>query len=309
MDRNPYLVSAGGSSVASRVFPTLSTFGAILGPFGFVIVGAIFADLFVNHAHQGDVIAASIAVALLGFVGGFAWIWVAIHRSATGLGEAEALALAGDPRAKTIPHMTLARVFRNDLRLRALYVLGLLAERVGDFAEAADLFTRAGKAIPAGGMGTRAIKRAPLMCLGHAAFCNAAAGDLALSAVQLREAHVRIPSMYQAGVFDALFDDSAYMGSASLAGNLNKIEERRDPRAMVALAGALLAFKNGHFRECVDAASAEDGMLRQNLMPHEGELVEALKTDAIARLAGGEYRAGATTSLSPWAQKARGARA
>jgi len=303
---NRYLVTTSGGRTGSRVLPTLLTFGGLVGPFFLFGLFGVVSDTFVNGAHQGDVLAVGLVASIALFVGTVVLVWVWLFRSTGKLREAEALALSGDVHAKEGAHYALARVFRTDVRLRAFYVLGLLAERLGDFADAADLFTRAGKALPVT-LGTRAGKRIPLMCLGHGAFCHAAAGNLPVATAQLQEAHRRIPNVYTQGIFESLMDDSAYLGSASMAGNLNEIEARRDPRAMVALAGALLAFRNGHYRACVDAVAAEDGMLRQNLMPHEGELVESLKAEAVAKLAGGEYRSGAAASpLSEWAARARG---
>lgn len=304
--QNRYLVTSSGSNVGSRALPSLITFGGLFGPFVVFAAIATFAEAFVNGAHQAEVMAGGALFAVLAFftVLGFVWFW--IFRSADRLREAEALALAGDPRAKELSHYALVRVFRGDYRARAFYNLGLLAERHGDFAEALDLFTRARGALPMFAV-TRAAKRMSLMCQGHAAFSAAAVGDGARAGAALAEAHKAIPTLYRSGVFDAFFDDSHMgLGAASMNRTLDEVEARRDPRAMVAFAGALLAYKNGHFRQCVDAASAEEGMLRANLMPHEGELIEWLKVVALAKLSGGEYRASTTAPLSPWAEKARG---
>lgn len=304
--QNRYLVTSSGSNVGSRVLPSLITFGGLFGPFVVFAGIATFAEAFVNGAHQAEVVAGGALFAVLAFftVLGFVWFW--IFRSADRLREAERLALAGDPRAKELAHYALVRVFRGDYRARAFYDLGLLAERHGDFGEALDLFTRARGALPLFAA-TRAAKRMSLMCQGHAAFAAAAVGDGARAGAALSEAHKAIPTLYRSGVFDAFFDDSHMgLGAASMNRMLDEVEARRDPRAMVAFAGALLAYKNGHYRQCVDAASAEEGMLRANLMPHEGELIEWLKVVALAKLAGGEYRASTTAPLSPWAEKARG---
>ena len=303
--QNRYLVTAAGSRVGSRVGPALLTIGGLTAPFFLFVAAGIFSDNFVNHAHQGDVLAVAALLGVGVFVAVVVLVWVWLFRSTGKLRAAEALALMGDPSAKEGAHYALRRVFRADVRLRAFYVLGLLAERLGDFAEAADLFTRAGTSVPT--TLTRAGKRLPLMCLGHASLCHAAAGELPAATIKLQEAHRRIPGVYTQGFLEPLMDDSAYLGAASMSGNLNEIEARRDPRAMVALAGALLAFKNGHYRQCIDAASAEDGMFRLNLMAHEGELLEAIKAESLTKLGGGEYRGGSVAApLSEWAAKARG---
>lgn len=305
--QNRYLVTSSGSNVGSRVLPSLLTFGGLLGPFFVFGAVASFSTAFVNYAHQDEVIAGGALFAVVAFFAVLGLVWFWIFRSADRLRESERLALAGDMRAKELAHYALVRVFRGDYRSRAFYNLGLLAERHGDFAEALDLFTRARGALPVFAA-TRAAKRMSLMCQGHAAFTAAAVGDVARAGAALGEAHKAIPTLYTSGVFDAFFDDSHMgLGAASMNRTLDEVEQRRDPRAMVAFAGALLAYKNGHFRQCVDAASAEEGMLRANLMPHEGELLEWLKVVALAKLSGGEYRASTTAPLSPWAEKARGA--
>lgn len=287
--------------------PALLTFGGLVAPWGVFVMAGIFSDLFVNSAHQGDVLGVALLFAVAAFFGMIVTMWVWIFRSATKLRQAEALALAGDDHAREAAHYTLRRVFRSDARLRAFYTLGLLAERRGDFAEAQDLFGRASRSVPALLHG-RAGRRTPVMCLGHASFCQAAAGMIRESGMSLAEAHRRIPALYVAGTFDQLVDTGPDLGALSVNRSLDEIETRRDPRAMVALAGALLAFKNGHYRQCVDAASSEDGMLRQNLMPHEGELIESLKAEALAKLAGGEYRGSGvavSAGASEWVARAR----
>ncbi len=304
--KNRYLVTPSGSTVGTRFLPALISFGWFLGAWGLFVVAGIVSDTYVNSAHRGDVLAVAFLFALASTLVSVVLMWFWIFRSAKKLREAEPLALVGDDRAREAAHYTLVRVFRADARLRAFYTLGLLAERRGDFGEAQDLFVRARQSVPSM-LSTRAGRRIPIMCLGHVAFCQAAAGMTRESGMALAEAHRRIPSLYVQGMFDGLLDDSAWGGAASMNRALDEIEARRDPRAMVALAGALLAFKNGHFRQCVDAASGEDAMLRQNLMAHEGELIESLKSEALAKLAGGEYRGSAAgAQTSEWVALARG---
>ena len=306
--KNRYLLGPSGAALGSRLLPAALTFGGLLGPWVFFAAVGIFSDLFVNYAHKEEVLGVGIVVALVAFFAIVAAMWVWIFRGASKLRQAEPYALAGDDRAREAAHYTLRRVFRGDARLRAFYTLGLLAERRGDFAEAEDLFARACQAVPMG-LATRQRTRITTLALGHLSFCRAASNQAELCAQSLAEAHRRIPTLYVQGALDGLFDDSVWGGMGAMSPNrtVDEIEARRDPRAMVALAGALLAFKNGHYRQCVDAASAEDGMLRHNLLPHEGELIELVKAESLAKLSGGEYRGSAmATSASEWVARARG---
>jgi hypothetical protein len=300
---NRYLVGSNGGAVGSRLPAILVTFGGLLGgPFLFV-AGGIASETFVNRAHRDDVLGGSMLAALSVFFATGILLVVWIVSSSRRLREAEPLALAGDLAAGDLARFPLPRVFRPDVRIRAFYTLGLLAERRGDFPEAADLFARARDLRPMV-LGTPQARRAMVMVLGHLSFCQAAAGQLAASGQTLAAVHTMLPRMGPGGAFAFLVDDSMWLGPVSTT-TMYDVEPRRDARAMVVLAGALLAYKNGHYRACVDAAGPEVAMLRQNLLPDEGALYERVTAESLARLSGGEYRGGGPSGTgNAWGDKA-----
>jgi hypothetical protein len=300
--KNRYLVGPSGRAVGSRVPAALATFGGLLGGPLLFVIGGLSTETFVNRAHRDDVLGGSMLAALFLFFATGITLVVWIVSSSRRLREAEPLALAGDLAAGDLARYPLPRVFRPDVRIRAFYTLGLLAERRGDFVEAADLFARARDLRPMV-LGTEKARRAMVMVLGHLAFCQAAAGRLTAAGQSLTAVHTMLPRMGP-GAFGFLVDDSMWLGPVSTT-TMYDVEPRRDARAMVVLAGALLAFKNGHYRACVDAAGPEVAMLRQNLLPDEGALYERVSAEALARLSGGEYRGGGPSgSGNAWADAA-----
>ena len=301
--KNRYLVGSSGRVVGSRVPAALLTFGGLLGgPVLFVMAG-ISTETFVNRAHRDDVLGGSMLAALFLFFATGVTLVVWIVSSSRRLREAEPLALMGDMAAGDLARYPLPRVFRPDIRIRAFYTLGLLAERRGDFPEAVDLFARARDLRPMV-LGTEKARRAMVMVLGHLAFCQAAAGQLTAAGQTLAAVHTMLPRMGAGAALAFLVDDSMWLGPVSTT-TMYDVEPRRDARAMVVLAGALLAFKNGHYRACVDAAGPEVAMLRRNLLPDEGALYERVTAESLARLAGGEYRGGGPSGTgSAWADKA-----
>ncbi len=301
--KNRYLVGPSGRIVGSRLPAALMTFGGLLGGPVLFVIGGISTETFVNRAHRDDVLGGSMLAALFLFFATGVTLVVWIVSSSRRLREAEPLALAGDMAAADLARYPLPRVFRPDIRIRAFYTLGLLAERRGDFVEAAELFALARDLRPMV-LGTEKARRAMVMVLGHLAFCQAAAGQLSAAGQSLAAVHTMLPRMGAGGAFAFLVDDSMWLGPVSTT-TIYDVEPRRDARAMVVLAGALLAFKNGHYRACVDAAGPEVAMLRQNLLPDEGALYERVTAESLARLSGGEYRGGGPSGTgNEWGDKA-----
>ncbi len=308
--KNRYLVKASGRRVGSRVGPSLMFFGGLLGV---PLLGALMVVLGAE-AELPLLAALGVMLGLVAFVGSVVLQWVFIFGAASRLRQGEAAVLRGDTGAATaLAHYALERVFRADFRMRAFYTLGLAAERAGHFVEAAELFALAERGLPA--MLARVHEtRARALCSSHAAFCLAAAGSIPEAASALGRAHALLPQVGRAGTFDGLLDDRAWgVGAASMNTTVSEIEQRRDVRAVTTLAGALLAFKNGHYPSALDAFAMEGELLRWHTQPHEQALLSRIEREALARIGGGQYRGGAIVAQpdnlqDSWARAALGER-
>lgn len=291
---SPYLTTPGGRKLASRTWPALRLFGGLLG--GPVVMGlfialgaALDAPWLVAAAGLGILVVILVSVVLQ---------WMAIFGSASRLRRAEASLLVRDGADRTAEAVTLAqwaleRVFRSDLRMRALYTLALVAERRADFAEAARLFQLAEGALPTFA-GLSHATRLRALTAAHAAFSVAAIGDLPSAGALLARAHRQLPNLGRTGLLEGLDDVS--MGPLSINATLNEIEARRDPRAVAILAGALLAYRAREPQRALDAFTGEAQLLAFHTLPHEQLFLKRLEAACIAALGGAQYRGAAIVS-------------
>jgi hypothetical protein len=293
---SPYLTTPGGRQLASRAWPAIRLFGGLIG--GPVVMGlcialgaALDAPWLVVSGGFGVLIVVLVSVALQ---------WVAIFGSASRLRRAEAALLARDGADRTSEAVTLAqwaleRVFRSDLRMRALYTLALVAERRADFTEAACLFHFAEQALPAFAGRSHATRLRALIAA-HTSFCLAAVGDVGGGGAWLARAHHHLPNLGRTGLLEGL--DDVAMGPLSINATLNEIEARRDPRAVAILAGALLAYRAREPQRSLDAFTGEAQLLAFHTMPHEQLFLKRLEAACIAALGGAQYRGAAVVSES-----------
>jgi tetratricopeptide (TPR) repeat protein len=227
---------------------------------------------------------------------------VLLIRGSGAAARASAAWLAGDV-ASAVPlcQSALATVFRADVRARALHVLGLTAEANGDFLEAADLFARAEQTIPA--MTAEKYKRhARALMLSHRALALTALGRLDEADFVAR----RVSAIYATPASTALdiFTDDAAFGSFGVGAAMRDLEPGRDPRALVALASAVVLSARGMPREAVDLLARERYVLQHGLLPREKALIASVELRAGTQLGGGPMRLpGAAAPLDPWAER------
>ena len=201
-------------------------------------------------------------------------------------------ALTGNAEA-VLPaaHSALRWVFRGDIRLSAFFLVGLVAEARGDFADAAQAFDCALRAMPMGNLVVTK-RRVCGLAASHLAFCLAGAG-------RPQEAHAALMRAQQylmlgPGAFD--FMEPLNQGFTTLG----SVEPGRDPRAMAALAGVTTAYANGAHRDALDIITREGQALYYGLLPRERALVAALEHRTRASLdAAGAMRGAAELAPSP----------
>ncbi len=287
-----YLTSPRGSALESRLWPSIRLFGGLLGIpacCGGLIAVAVAVDV-------PALAALAVAILFLSVLTATVLQWVYIFGSSSRLRRAEEQVRQGNAAlAVGLAQWALARVFRSDFRTRAFYVLGLAAERAGDFADAAYLFRCAMQALPTFAGKSHAV-RLRALAASHEAFALAACGRDAEAEAALRVAHGALPLLGQRGLLEAL-DDTA-LGPLSMNATLFEIEGRRDPRAVATLAGALLAWKRRDPQRALDAFTGEAQMLSYNTLPHEQLLLARLEASSIATLGGAQYRGGAVVSAA-----------
>ncbi len=280
-----YLVTASGVSVGSRVGPAVMLFGG----FGLAVAVGVVGVAVGAELESGALVVSSLVVALLAFCATVALQWVAILSGAKGLDRATRQHLAGDSRGVLEAcHQPLRFVFRSDLRTRALYLLGLLAESNAHFDEAADLFDRAARMIPA----LAAFKwqrHARVLMLCHRAVSLVALGRVEEADVAVRQASQLFPER-PTGVFDAIADDTAF-GALGVAASLQNLEPGRDPRALLTFACAVVLEARGMPREALELLDRERASLFAGLTSRERALVARLEGRARGRLAGTPLRA------------------
>jgi hypothetical protein len=291
--RNRYLVTRSGTFVGDRTGASLAFFGPLVGSFVVGVVGGTIG----GALNSGAIVALSVLLAIVLFFGAVIMQWVFLLGGASSVARASQAALAGDTQTPIdLCHKPLARVFRADVRTRALHVLGLCAEANGDFAEAADLFDRASKMIPALAAG-KWQRHARVIMLSHRAVALVATQRLDEADMVVRTASQLFPPRAP-GAFDALTDDAAF-GAVGVAAALRDIEPGRDPRALLTLACAAVLAARGVGREAVELVERERYFLNAGLLPRERALVARIEARARGLLAGGPMRSPGVAPAQP----------
>lgn len=285
LDPNRYLLRPSGARIASRTRALLVLLGGlVIAPATLVIVGIG------AHAATGlDWLEALFgALAALTFFGSVGGIWALIFAGNRRLREAAPAAFRGDfERVRAAAHFVMLWVFRSDFQTRALYMLGLCAEARGDLLEASDLFRRALLMLPVGAAPQRRAAASALI-RGHQILALTGLGALEPAAWLLHQLHADLQRSTVQGALDALLDDGDWgLGAVSLNSVLAQLEPGRPPRALAALAGALLAVRRGHATEALDVLTREHAVLAAGTLPHERELLAAIDRSAREALAGG----------------------
>jgi hypothetical protein len=278
---NRYLRSRLGVSVGGRGFAALVFFGPM--------IGGILASVLGGAIGSG----AGAILALLGalsFVASIVGGWVFLLRGTGQVDRASHAAGAGDRATATALCLSaLTTVFRADVRIRALYTLGLCAEANGDFTEALDLFTRSLGMIPVGATPVNQ-RRARTLIQSHRALALVALGQIAEADLAVREASAQFAGFGPSGFSLGFFDDSS-MGALGVNAAVTKLEPYRDPRALLTLASALVLVSKNVPRDALDLLERERSWFGTGLMPRERVLVARIEARARAMLGGGPMRA------------------
>ncbi len=288
---NPYLPQ----NLMKRTRPLLQLlYLFIFGP-ALVITFAAMLDV-------SPVFGVLLAVAVLANVGVLLLTMIPILISMGSLRGKYPDAILGNAQA-VLPgaHSALRWIFRGDMRLSAYYLIGLVAEARGDFADAAEAFQCALRAMP---MGNLAVTRRRVcgLCASHLAFCLSGAGRPQEAAHALMQAQQYL--MLGPGAFD--FMEPLNAGFTTLG----SVEPGRDPRAMAALAGVTTAYANGAHRDALDIITREGQALSYGVLPRERAVVMALERKTRALLDGaGAMRGAAELAAAPgnndeaWAER------
>lgn len=297
---NRYLTGPSGGAILSRTRALFVLLGGLLLAPAALLIGGLAA-----HAATGIDWLESVfaALALVTFLVSIAAIWALIFAASRRLREAAPGAVHGDfERVRAAAHFVLRWVFRSDFQTRALYMLGLCAEARGDLLEASDLFRRALLMLPVGAAPQRRAAASALL-RGHQILALTGLGALDPAAALLRQLHADLQRSTTQGALDALLDDGDWgLGAVSVNSTLAQLEPGRPPRALAALAGALLAVRRGHAREALDVLAREQASLSGGTLPRERELLAAIDRSArVALSSGGPMRAlDVPAGDSPW---------
>lgn len=248
-------------------------------------------------------------LAFAAFVASPALMWMRLLKGGRLIEEAtfawqRANAFPGSPGlelAAPACHYVLREVFRADFRARAFHLLGLLAEQRGDFAEADDLFARADAALPSMAAPRRK-REVRILVAAHRALAAVALGRTREARALLERGSADLAMAGSTGLLDAL-DDSAWgFGNVSINEVLTKIEARRDPRAILGLAWALLHVAEGRPQLTLQLVQGERPVLEQGLLPRERALLDRLQAMAMTSLGPGPHRSPglAVRASDPW---------
>jgi hypothetical protein len=300
---NRYLVNSSGRFLASRTLPGVLLIGPLVGGPVVGFLGGMIGAL----VESGVLVALSSLLGAGLFLGGIIGAWVFLLSGSTDVGRAGQLWLAGDNVGPiALCQKALARVFRADVRMRAIYTLGLCAEANGDFAEAEDLFRRAFGSVPA--MAAQKWKRrGQCLMLSHCSIALVALGRLDEADAMVRTASALVPPV-PAGALDALTDDAAF-GAIGVSAALRDLEPGREPRVLLTLASAVVLAARGMAREALELVERERYFLSSGLLPRERALLENAEARGRGLLAGGPMRTpglAARTgdaSASTWAER------
>lgn len=282
--RNRYLVTTSGRFLGTRVAPAIGFFGTItcavaVGGVGMAVGAALAIDA---------VVALSFLVAFLIFCGAVISQAVFLVGGQSSVARAAQAVLMGDTVTPiALCQKALGRVFRSDVRTRALFVLGLCAEGNGDFAESADLFDRSAQMIPAFAAG-KYQRHARVLMLCHRAIALVATHREGEADVLVRQASQLFPPRAP-GVLDVFADDVAF-GGMGVSTALRDLEPGRDPRALLTLASVVVLAARGMGREAMDLIERERYFLNAGLLPRERALVARVEVRSHGLLGGGPMR-------------------
>lgn len=284
------------NSALSRPLPSRALAASILfgGLLGGPLLGGVVAAIG-GAIDEPFLVILGIAVGILAFTGVTVFAWFTIFRSSKLLDEAGLAVDVGDlARAEANARWCLTWAFRGDVRFRALYMLALGTERAGNFEAAIALFRTAEAAVP-----TMAAPKAKAYVhawtLAHTAFCHAVVGRRADAAADLAACHGELARMVGPnGLADAFFDDSGWgLGDVSMNETIMKVERKRQPRLGAALAGAMLAYRDGATGPLLQLIAAEHA---SPFLPPERALLTALALRCDAN-----YPAPQDPQLAAWA--------
>lgn len=239
---------APSHAALSRPLPSRWLASSLL--FGGLLGGPLLGGLVAAFGGAVDVpvfVGLGILLGILSFTGVTVFAWFTISRSSRLLDEAKLAVDQGDiARADANARWCLTWAFRGDVRFRALYTLALGAERAGNFEGAIALFRLAEAAVPAMAA-PKAKAYVHAWTLAHTAFCHAVVGRRPDALADLGSCHGELARMVGPnGLADAFFDDSGWgLGDVSMNETIMKVEQKRPPRVGAALAGAMLAYRDG----------------------------------------------------------------
>jgi hypothetical protein len=245
---NALALAASSSGALSRPLPSRWLASSLL--FGGLLGGSLLGGLLAAVGGAVDVpaiVVLGVTFGFLAFTGVTVFAWFTILRSSKLLDEAATAVDGGDiARADANARWCLTWAFRGDVRFRALYTLALGTERAGDFEGAIALFRQAEAAVPAMAA-PKAKAYVHAWTLAHTAFCHAVVGRRPDALADLGACHGELARMVGPnGLADAFFDDSGWgLGDVSMNETIMKVERKRPPRVGAALAGAILAYRDG----------------------------------------------------------------
>ena len=280
MRNNPYLVTTSGRLLSAESRPFLFAAPAI------AIAVPVLAFLAVG-VHAGGGLEAAACLVLLFAVG----ITIRVMRlwSRRGTKYAIAAASAWDAGCVDIAFANAQEVLslavRADIRMRALHVLGLVAEARGHFQDAEDLFRAAHAAIPMWMPIPRAT-HARVVTTAHRALALAAMGHFAEAdtSSNLAWSYVgRVERRYPPT--DALVLASRPFAALGQVFDGTRRAQRdleiaRDPLALVALASAVVLVATNRATQALDVIQRHRAVLAQGLWPREQALLAAVELRA-----------------------------
>jgi hypothetical protein len=275
----------------SRAFAAMFTFGSLLGvPFFLGAVGAVVAATASEAIGVGLILFAVLVMFVAIIV-----VWVLLLGSKSKLKSAENAINHGNfDAAVRTARFVMWTTFRADVQIVALFVLGLVAERIGAFREAAEIFRRALDMVPTFAAAAPR-RRIQALISAHAAMNYAATGDRIRGSDMIQRCYRELGTNPQGGFDFFRMDDSAF-GAIGINGALNDIEQRRDPRPLAVLASALVTYRNGDARAAYDLLMYERQSVEYGLAPNERALADML-VNAQVTTPFGEWASSALTTV------------
>jgi hypothetical protein len=281
---NRYVLTSAGLPLPTGPRVALLLAPVIVGVPVLAILGSAAALLRGNYA----------AVCALAVLGGFCALLKAMRFWVLrGSEDAIAATAAWDGGradvAFTRAQAALALAVRSDIRMRSLQVLGLVAEARADFREADELLSLAERAIP--GLGGARSSHARFVILAHRAIVLTAMGRVGEADAALRAASAAFALLGPGRPCDALVLVEDPLAAFASAISVSKIAPRdieipRAPRALLALASAVVLFASRRPTEALDLLRRERQPLGDGVWPRERCLLNAIESRANDLLAG-----------------------